>query len=125
MSGTPGGRHDQQQMTNANGPGSSASRQVRELLTIRLGVPGSSDQRIKIRQLDLRSRNAVHILSPPGQMKAHMLVECAGAGVAAEHPDHNPIGNAGRGHRLFEQSPADSAALILLQHVQRSDFGGP
>lgn len=66
-------------MTNANGPGSSASRQVRELLTIRLGVPGSSDQRIKIRQLDLRSRNAIRILSPPGQMKAHMLVERAGA----------------------------------------------
>lgn len=69
-------------MTNANGPGSSVSCQVRKPLAIRLGVPGSpgsSGQRIEIRQLDLRSRNAVHILSPPGQMKAHMLVKCAGA----------------------------------------------
>ena len=37
-------------------------------------VPAS----VSNRQLDLRPNNAIRILSPPGQMKAHMLVERAG-----------------------------------------------
>ena len=59
--------------------GSSASCQVLEPLAARLGIPVGSSQRIEIRQLDLRPSNAIRILSPPGQMKAHMLVERAGA----------------------------------------------
>ena len=58
-SGTPGGRHDQQQMTNATVRGHRRRAKSASFSPFASGSPGSSDQRIKIRQLDLRSRNAV------------------------------------------------------------------